>query len=375
MDAPQLMEYIPRIPDLYEAELMLVREIQAKHFPEEIDLLLRIGIRDPDDQPELRKRNSSLLSINPFVDAQGVLRAGGHLEFSTLRSYDRKHPMILPSHQEAVESLIRKEHVQQLQAGVNHIMASLRKKFFIIGGCTTVGQVIAKCIMCKKAFKKLQKQKMAPLSVERLDVCVPFEATGADLFGPFSVVHGGRATTKCWVLLFMCMACRAVHLEMLNDMSAQTTINAIIRFQSKRPGIKTICCYNGTNLTGAKTELDGAIEEWNESELADSLRLKGIEWKFGPPNASHWGGIYERMVQSAKKHLKLVLTREAVDVDVFTTLFRGVESVLNNHPLTIVTADSKDVDALTPFNFLCPGVTMALNVHIISPAPPGSETT
>jgi hypothetical protein len=127
MDVLQLKVCIPRIPDLYEAEMTLVREIQAKHFPEEIDLLLRVGIRNPDDQPELRKQNSSLLSMNPFIDIQGVLQAGGRLEFSTLRSYNRKHPMILPSNEEAVESLIRKEHTQQLHAGVNHTMASLRQ--------------------------------------------------------------------------------------------------------------------------------------------------------------------------------------------------------------------------------------------------------
>jgi hypothetical protein len=132
-----------------------------------------------------------MLSINPFVDAQGVLRAGGRLEFSTLCSYDRKHPMVLPSHEGAVESLIRKEHVQQLHAEVNHIIAFLRKTFFIIRERTTVGRVIAKCITCQKAFKKPQNQKMAPLPVERLDVYAPFEATGADVFGPFSVVHGG----------------------------------------------------------------------------------------------------------------------------------------------------------------------------------------
>jgi hypothetical protein len=41
-------------------------------------------------------------------------------------------------------------------------------------------------------------------------------------------------------------------------------------------------------------------------------------------------------------------------------------------PLTYVTADSKDVDELMLFNFLCPGVTVASNVHIIHPGPPGS---
>jgi hypothetical protein len=112
-----------------------------------------------------------------------------------------------------------------------------------------------------KSLQEPQNQKMAPLPVERLDICIPFKTSGADVFGPFSVVPGGRARMKRWVFFFTCMACRAVHLEPLKDMSAQTTINAIIRFQARRPGIRTIFCDNGTNLTGAKTELDGAIEE------------------------------------------------------------------------------------------------------------------
>jgi hypothetical protein len=75
------------------------------------------------------------------MDEQGVLRAGGCLELSESRSFESKHPAILPSHEETLEALIRKEHKLQLHAGINHTLAALRKKFFILGGRITIGRV------------------------------------------------------------------------------------------------------------------------------------------------------------------------------------------------------------------------------------------
>jgi hypothetical protein len=212
---------------------------------------------------------------------------------------------------------------------------------------------------------------MAPLPADHMDVCAPFEETGMDVFGPFNVIHGGRATTKCWVLLFTCMACRAVHFESLKSMDTQLCINAIARFQARRPGLRKIFCDIGTNFVGASSELNQAVDKWNNSELVKELRLEGIELKFGPPVASHWGGVYERLVRSAKNHLKTILTKDALDSDIFLTLLMGVESVMNNRPITYVSADSRDPEALMPFNFLCPGVVVGSTIHIIPPVPPG----
>jgi hypothetical protein len=242
-------------------------------------------------------------------------------------------------------------------------------------GRTTVRRVTTKCVTCQKAFKRPRDQKMAPLSIDHMDVCVPFEITGMDVFGPFSVIHGGRARTKRWILLFTCMACRAVHFESLKSMDTQTCINAIARFQARRPGLRKIFCDNGTNFVGTRSELDQAVDEWNSSELVEELRLEGIEWKFGPPAASHWGGVYERLVRSAKNHLKTILTKEALDSNILLTLLMGVESVMNNRPITYVSADSRDPEALTPFNFLCPGVVVGSTVHVIPPVLPGDTVS
>jgi hypothetical protein len=77
----RVIDYVPKLPDLHEAEMTLVREIQAKHFLEEMNLLLRLCVRDPDAQPELRRRNSTLLTIDPFVDVQEIVCAGGAWNF------------------------------------------------------------------------------------------------------------------------------------------------------------------------------------------------------------------------------------------------------------------------------------------------------
>jgi hypothetical protein len=135
--------------------------------------------------------------------------------------------------------------------------------------------------------------------------------------------------------------------------------------------LRTIYCDNRTNFVGAQTELTKGVEAWNNSDMVDKLRLEGIEWHFGPPNASHWGGVYERLVQSAKKHLKVLLSEEALDSDVFVTILGGVESVMNNCPLTYVSADRRDPEALTLFNFLCPGVVVGFTVYVIPPVPLG----
>jgi hypothetical protein len=150
---PKMEDVIPNVSDLNEAEITLVREIQAEHFSEEINILLNLNVRDPDARPELRKQNSLLLSIDPFVDANGILHAGGRLELSTVISFDSKCPMILPCHGEAIESLVCREHELQLHAGVNHTLASL-KKFVILGGRTTVRRVTTKLLV-----KRLSKDQ------------------------------------------------------------------------------------------------------------------------------------------------------------------------------------------------------------------------
>ena len=135
---------------------------------------------------------------------------------------------------------------------------------------------------------------MAELPAERVDGNAPFEASAIDVCGPYSVRNGGRGFHKRWILLFTCLSCRAVHFELLRDMSSTTFLNALIRFHSRRPGLRVLVSDNGTNFKGADNELKRAVKGWNDANK-NELRLRGIEWRFGPPHAPHWGGVWERL--------------------------------------------------------------------------------
>ena len=87
------------------------------------------------------------------------------------------------------------------------------------------------------------------------------------------------------------MVTRAVHLEVVKSMETDSSINALRRFVARRGPPSDIYSNNGTNFVGADRELKQSLQEWNQSQIADFLSQKGIQWHFNPPASPHFGGI------------------------------------------------------------------------------------
>ena len=215
--------------------------------------------------------------------------------------------------------------------------------------------------------------RMAPLPPVRVEEGEPFEAVGVDLFGPFEVTRGGRPHHKIWVVIFCCLKSRAVHFETVFDLSAPTFIMALQRVSSRRGGIRVLYSDNGTNLRGANVELNRAMEEWNDSGIADDFRSLGVSWTFNVPLASHRAGVFERLIRSARRHLHEILSKDSIDVTVFKTTLIVVEGILNRRPITRVSCDSKDIDALSPSDLLYPGVRAHSSINIVPPSTTSGE--
>ena len=174
----------------------------------------------------------------------------------------------------------------------------------------------------------------------------PFSNTGVDYFGPFEVKFMHK-TTKRWCCLFTCLTTRAVHIEVVPSLEAETCLTAITRFIARRGKPATILSDNGTNFVGAAKEMRDCINAWNQSDIDNSLAKKDIKWKFNPSGAPHFGGIWERLVRSCKKAMIAVLTDH-----VLITTMCLVEQTLNARPLTSVSDDPDDLENLTPNHFL-----------------------
>ena len=312
-----------------------------------------------------------LAALCPFLDDRGVMRCGGRLARACSLEYDAKFPIILPYNHEAVRDLLMYLHITFLHAGADQLLGETRRRFWVTKGRRAVRHAVASCVKCQRAFKAPMQQRMAPLPLGRLEAGVPFRHTGVDACGPFRVKIAGRAFHKVWVCLYTCLAVRAVHLEVLRDMSASSFIDSFMRFRARRPGVRQMYSDNGSNFSAAEKEIREEVKKWNE-KAAEELRLHGVEWTFSPPTSAHRGGIYERLVRSLKKHLTFVVQQDDLHVETLATAIAQAEFVINSRPLTHVGTDPRDERVLSPMDFLCPGVFACAGEDILPPSPPGA---
>ena len=174
---------------------------------------------------------------------------------------------------------------------------------------------------------------MAKLPRPRVEPFQPaFTNIGLDFFDPFSVVIG-RRREKRWTCLFNCLSTRAVQLEMVYRMDADSFIMAFIRFSCSR-GITPVTAYsnNGTNITAGEKELRNAFDNLvSDPYLPKKLAERRTQWVFSPPAALRFGGVWERLVQSRKRAIKAVLNERTVSDEVLMTVFFEVTALMNNH--------------------------------------------
>ena len=105
-------------------------------------------------------------------------------------------------------------------------------------------------------------------------------------------------------------------------------------------------------MVSGNKELKDAINEWNQKQIHEFCLQIGIKWVFNPPTGSHHGGAWERCIRTARKIICALLQNQTVDEEGLTTLMCEVEAIINSRPLTSISDDSRDLEALTPNHIL-----------------------
>jgi len=118
--------------------------------------------------------------------------------------------------------------------------------------------VTLRCTRCIKARPQFIYPQMEQLPSSPVQPSRPFSIKGVDFAGPIIIKSGIRRVVgiKAWIALFICFSTRAVHLEVVEDLTSNAFLAALRRFMSRRGRCMEIHSDNGTNFVGAQRQLN-----------------------------------------------------------------------------------------------------------------------
>ena len=345
--------------EIQAAEVLLFKWSQHRSYPGEVKRLSAAA-------PPPISMNSALKLINPILSEDGLILVGGRLENSSLSSR-QKHPPVLSSSDWFTKLLFVHYHAALMHCGPTLLLAHTSLLFYAVGARRLAKSVCRSCILCKKKAPRAQSQQMGQLPAARVNQSPIFLNTGVDYAGPFQLKQGNprRPTvTKCWLALFVCLATKLVHIEVVSAASTEAFIAAFKRFAARKGLARDVYSDHGTNFVGARSEL---LELYNflnlpstDSAISDCLLAKKITWHHIPERAPHFGGIWEAVVKSAKHHLKRIVGPIKLTFEELTTTTCCIEACLNSRPyLAQASHDSEGETPLTPGHFLMGRPVMA----------------
>ena len=305
------------------------------------------------------KRNQRINQLDLFQSENGVLCCGGRLANAGI-SQSSRFPTLLPRGHIFTKMVIISEHEKVFHSGTKATLARVRLNYWIPHGLTEVKRAIKPCLICQRLQSGTFKPpRMAQLPAERVQQSAAFTYTGLDYMGPL-MIRDNRAEghQKRWVAIFSCFSTRAIHLEMVNDCTAEAAVNAIMRFIGRRGTPHTILSDNAQQFKKGARILEAIWGDTPNKEITEVLTgfyaENGIQWRNIPEKSPWVGGFYERLVGLVKQALRKTLWKATINGDKLGTLLVQIEGVLNMRPLLVQGSEADEFATLCPANFISP---------------------
>ncbi|GFY25964.1 integrase catalytic domain-containing protein [Trichonephila clavipes] len=324
------------VAELKESEIKLIKHAQRSLFD--------------------KKEIPSISNLFPFVDGEGIVRVGGRLENASV-PYLHKHPASLPKGSKLSKLYFNSLHTRLFHVGPQRLLNAVRQKFWPLSGRSIARKTVHQCVICFKSRPILSSQIMGNLPSERVNISSPFTIAGLDLCGPFLVKYKNYrkgTLNKVYICVCICFSTKAIHLELLSDVTSDALIATLKRFTSRRGKCSKFYTDNATNFVGANSILKKfhKLINFPDENLAKYFVSENIDWKFIHPKSPHFGGLWEAGVKSGKHHLKRAIGNLHFIFEEFETIMIQVEGILNSRPLTPLSSDADNFDVLTPGHFL-----------------------
>lgn len=157
----------------------------------------------------------------------------------------------------------------------------------------------------------------------------------------------GLHSEKRWGIIYKCLTTQAVHLDLLHSMDMDSFLMSLRRLISRRKTPAELYSHQGTNFKAGEKELHESFHNMS-SDLQHLLAKQKIDFRFNPPAAPHFGGMWEREIKSVKTALYTVIGIQPISEKVLHTTLLEVEAILNTKPLGYTLSSVADLDAVTP---------------------------
>lgn len=260
-----------------------------------------------------------------YKDERGIVRCGGRLSNADL-TQTQKHPAILDTDHFVTTLIVKDSHERVKHNGVKSTLTQIRSKYWIVRGRQYVRKVIHRCTICRRIEGNAYLPPDPPaLPAFRTTKDHPFTFTGVDFAGPLYVKQSNKME-KAYLVLYTCAVSRAVHLDLVNDMSTEAFIRSFKRFTSRRGIPNDVKSDNGKTFKAASKQL---VALFDCPEVKKYLSDQRIRWTFNLEKAPWWGGFFERLFKSVKRCLYKILRNARVTSEELYTVLTEIEATLN----------------------------------------------
>ena len=161
-----------------------------------------------------------------FKDSTRIWRCGGRLSNSAVPPA-AKHPIPLNKDHYLTNLIMNECHERVMHGGVKATLTELQSRYWLVRGRQLV-KTLHKCVVCCRFQARPYCPPLAPpLPSFRVNEARPISYTGVDFAGPLYVRDTiASASRKVWIYLYTCCVTRAIHLDVVPDMTSQAFIRS-----------------------------------------------------------------------------------------------------------------------------------------------------
>ena len=337
--------------DLERAELFIIRRMQRESYPMEYERL-RKG---------KRISNLELLQLNVLMDTSGLIRINSRVQppnSTTVEkeTYASSLAPLVPRKSRFSTALLFDIHYKYRHVGIESQIAEVRSKYWMPQLRAALNRIKSMCNYCGFIRANPIEYKMSALPNVRTDAKLkPFEVTGLDCAGPFTVYAANSHQKKVWILILTCTLTRFVYLHVLDHLTSIAVLEAIMVFWTSHGPVKQFISDNGTNFTGAANIIQNDAKlivqflKDTRKVLESELAAKSYAtWTFIPVQSPWFGAFYERLIQTVKKSIASAIEGRKISRISFNIALQEAAHRINCRPLTHNPVSAEEEEVLTP---------------------------